>query len=483
MRLDLGSCFPVGKNGKRKALPKQLDFLNKTLDPNGPKFITYCGGVGSGKTMIGCITMLSQAVMHGGDYLIGRQFMPELRATTYKTFLDICPPELIIEHRIADANIVLKSASGKPATIMFRGLEDPEKYRSLNLSGFYVDEGNQISEEAFLLLQGRLRNMQGLRKGIITTNPRGHDWLYMYFVKKDFFKSEEIKKNYYLIQAPSTENVHLPDGYVENLLATYSDERIKREIYGSFDSFEGQVFSEFRRDTHVIKPFHIPANWPRIVGIDHGYRNPAAWIFAAVSPDAELYVYREFYQREYLITEILHGNNLEGKTGVLQLCHNEKIEVAAIDPSVRARSGVKGESVLDEYLEHLPKEFPLIMANNDKTLGINRLKRYLKIDNKIGKPMLYIFDTCTNLIEELVKYRYQELNPRAAGRKAEKEEPYKVDDHAIDALRYLVMTRPEPYAVKEEELQKMRGRTESERKLTKELERMKNPKGMGIDLI
>lgn len=483
MKLNLSDCFPIGADGRRTPLPKQLDFLNQTLDKNGPKFIAYVGGVGSGKTLIGCITMLSQAVMYGGEYLIGRQFMPELKVTTYKTFLDLCPPELIIEHRIADATLVLKSATGKPAVIMFRGLEDPDKFRSLNLSGFYVDEANQISEEAFLLLQGRLRNQMGLRKGIVTTNPKGHDWIYHYWVKQDFFKLEEAKQKYYLVKAPSTENIHLPEGYVENLLNTYSEERIKREIMGSFDAFEGQVYSEFRRDVHVIKPFEIPKDWPRLIGIDHGYRNPSAWIWAAVGPDAEVYVYREFYEKEWLISEIVNGNHIEGKVGALERMYGEKIEAAAIDPSVRNRSGVKGESVLDEYMQYLPREFPLVMANNDKTLGINRLKRYFKIDTKIHKPMLYIFNNCTSLIDEIVKYRYQELNPRAQGRKAEKEEAYKVDDHALDALRYLIMLRPEPFVVKEEETKKYKDRTESERRLMKEIESLKKPKSVGIDLI
>lgn len=474
MKIDLNKSFPIGKDGRQGPLPKQADFLKKTLDPKGPKFIAYVGGVGSGKSVIGCITILSQAVLYGGEYLICRQFMPELKATTYRTFLEICPSELIIENKIAEMTVYLKSASGKPALVMFRQLEDPDKLRSLNLSGFYIDEANQTTEEAFLLLQGRLRNHNGLRKGIITTNPKGHDWIYQYWVKQDGFSDQDVKKQFYLIKAPSTENVHLPEDYVANMLATYTKERIEREVMGSFDSFEGQVISEFRRDVHVVKPFVIPENWPRLVGIDYGYRNPHAWVWAAVDPDGCLYVYREFYEREWLVHEVLNGSSVYNKVGVFQrMASNEKIEAAAIDPSTRNRSGTKGESIYDEYTEHVPRDFPLVLANNDKTIGLNRLKHYFKIDTKIGKPMIYIFDTCQNLIEEIVKYRYQELNPRSVGKKADKEEPYKVDDHAIDALRYLVMLRPEPWAARDDAQTKLRKMSQIQLSLKETLDRSK----------
>jgi len=444
MQLNLNKCFPLSeKTGKQAPLPKQAEFMQAILDPNGPKYVLYCGGVGSGKTLIGCITMLTMAIMHPGDYLVCRQFLPELKITTLKTFLEICPKELISEYRVADGIIRVKATGGKVSNIIFRQLEEPDKLRSLNLSGFYIDESSQVSEAAFMLLQGRLRG-PGLRKGFLTTNPNGHDWQYQWFVKQDMFNSEKAKLSYRLIRAPSTENIHLPDGYVESMLQSWSPERIKREIEGSFDSFEGMVYHEFRRDVHVIQPFQIPSDWTRVIGIDHGYRNPSAWIWGAVDYDDNLYIYREFYEREWLIEEICKGNKKKNLPGVLQLCRGEKITQARIDPSVRAVRGATGHSDWDIYLDNLPKDFPLMMANNDKASGIDRVKSYLKINPNTNKPRLFIFNTCVNLLDEISKYRYKELSHSQAGKTNEKEEPLKVDDHAMDALRYLVMSRPAP---------------------------------------
>jgi PBSX family phage terminase large subunit len=478
--VSLNNCFPEGSDGSRKPLPKQAEFLRLALDksPASPKYIAYVGGIGSGKTLIGCITVLAWAVQYPGDYLVGRQFMPELKVTTLKTFLEICPPELIEEYRVADSLVKIKAVGGKISNIFFRQLEEADKLRSMNLSGFMLDECNQVSEEAFMLLQGRLRG-GGIRKGILVSNPSGHDWLYRWFYQKDHFKNDWAKLQYSLIRAPSTENVHLPEGYLETLQQSWSEDRIKREIEGSFDAFEGMVYEEFRRDVHVIKPFRIPENWPRHIRIDHGYRNPTAVGFYAIGPDGEVYKYREFYQKEHLIHEIIKGNKREGKTGIIQLSEpGEVFHSAKIDPSTKNRRGTSGESDYDEYRRHWPDTWPVLgFAKNDVQVGIDRVKSYLKIHPKSGKPLLYIFDTCKNTIEEITQYRWQQLKPNQTGQKSEKEAPVKVDDHAMDEMRYMIVDLPEPY-INVEDKHKFKYGT-LERMLSDDLKRMKAPKTKG----
>lgn len=483
--LDLNNCFPepMDASKPRGPLPKQALFMRLAFQegPN-PKYIRYVGGVGSGKSLIGCITVLSWAVQYPGDYLIARQFMPELRDTTYRVFKEICPAELIIEDRIADAVMKIKTANGGVSTILFRGLEEPDKLRSLNLNAFYIDEANQVTEYAFQLLQTRLRGRY-VRKGIITQNSGGHDWSWRWFVKQDFFQKEETKKLFANIVAPTIENIHLATDYIENMMQTWSSERVQRELYANEDSFEGQVYTEFRRDTHVIKPFAIPKEWTRVVGADHGFRNPSAWIWGAVDGDDNIYIYREFYEKEWLIEEICKGKKnpitkqrVKDKPGVIELSKGEVISGIYIDPSTRARRGLKGHSEFDEYRVNLPNDWPLLLADNEKTAGIEKVKQYLKLNPKTNKPRLYIFDTCSNLIDELTTYRYAELSPSRIGKINEKEEPQKVHDHANDALRYLIMSFPEPN-VENEDWYKKTGHAYNslEGQLHRDLELMRNP--------
>jgi PBSX family phage terminase large subunit len=474
MLLDLTLCFPLSENtGTRGPLPKQAAFMDQVLDPKKSKYIAYVGGVGSGKTMIGCITMIIMAVQYPGDYLICRQFLPELKITTLKTFLEICPPELIKEYRVADGIVKLKAVNGQDSTIIFRQLEDPDKLRSLNLSGFYIDEASQVSEAAFMLLQGRLRG-KGLRKGFLTSNPNGHDWIYSWFVKQDHFNKEEAKKQYALVKAPSTENIHLPEGYVESMLASWSEDRIRREIEGSFDAFEGQIYSEFRRDVHVVPPFAIPSDWIRVMGMDHGYRNHAAAVWGAVDYDENIYIYKEFYEREWLIEEICKGHKKTNKPGIIEMCKGEKITQARIDPSVRATRGATGFSDWDVYQENLPRDFPLMLANNDVATGIDRVKSYMKINPNTNKPRVFVFSSCTNLLNEIAQYRYKETMHTQVGKIAEKEAPVKVNDHLMDAFRYLIMSRPQPPEASQEIWKKVKYNS-LEGALIRDLASVRNP--------
>lgn len=453
----INDCFPAGSDGKRGPLPKQKMMMDLTKDPLGPKYIAYYGGVGSGKSLILCVNMMMQGILHGGEYVIARQFMPELRRTTLKTFLEVLPKELLVEFRVADAEVHIKSVHGT-AVYYFVGLDDPDKLRSLNLSGFGIDEASQVSFEAFELLQGRLRNKKGLRKGLIVGNPAGHDWVYQTFVKQDKFSDPAVKKQYRIIVAPSTENTHLPSDYVKSMLGSWSPERIQREVMGSFDAFEGQVYNEFRRDVHVVKPFAIPDNWVRGVGADHGYRNPACWLWCAVDGDGNIYIYREFYEREWDIDEICNGKKdpksgrrIPNNPGVISLNNKDKLEGIWIDPATKAHrgsvdsSGSTIKSEFDQYTEFLPLGWDLYPANNGVQVGIDRVKQFLKIDAKTNKPRLFIFDTCVNVINEMVTYRYAALAPNASTKSNEKEVPVKKNDHAMDALKYFILSRPDPF--------------------------------------
>jgi phage terminase large subunit len=463
MQIKISDCLPEAPDGTRSLLPKQQEFLEVALDPKKAKYIRYIGGIGSGKTIIGCVCVLTWAILYPGDYLIGRQYYPELRDTTLKTFLEICPKELILEYRVADAIVRIRSTGGKVSNIFFRHLEEPDKLRSLNLNGFYIDESSQVSEYAFLLLQGRLRG-KAVRKGVLTTNSDGRSWSWRYFVQKSQFSTEEAKSLYYDIKAPSTENRHLPSDYVSTILATWTEDRIRREIYADEDAFEGAVYSEFRRDTHVIKPFKIPEEWTKFIGADHGYTNPSCWLWAAADYDGNIYVYREFYKSELTIKEICQEVN--------KLNADDKIDYVAIDPSIRATRAQTGASDWDTYQENLDKKFILTPARNEVMTGIDRVKMHLKVNDKTKKPKLFVFDSVIETLNEIGEYRWDRKEGQTDDKNA-KEAPRKYKDHAMDALRYLVMSRPE-LPKEDDKLAKLRNESSLEGSLRRELHEIKN---------
>jgi len=440
--IDLSKLFPVGIDGTHKPLPRQREFLKAALDPKGPRYVAYYGGFGSGKSVVLCTAIITQAVMYGGDYLISRHFMPELRRTTMKTFIEMCPKELILEIRVADAEVHLRCAvPGAKSIVYFIGLDEPGKIDSMNLSGFGIDEASQTTEEAFLKLQGRLRNPRGLRKGLLVGNPKGRDHVYRHFVSK-LAVSPPSRHQFHMIVAPSTENIHLPEGYIEGMLGSYSKERIQRDIMGSFDSFEGMIYSEFDRSIHTVHPYDIPEGWTKLIGQDDGFTNPAASIFGAVDENGDIVIYDEVYQSGVVVTDLCK-NFINPKIGT------QKMHML-IDPSTKAKRNQAGGvaySNFSVYMDNLPKQVSIACANNDVSVGIDRIKTFMKVNPKTGKPRLTIFNTCTNLLEEIGEYRWAELSSNQEGTKNQKEEPRKYNDHAVDALRYLVMSRPDPSKV------------------------------------
>lgn len=93
-----------------------------------------------------------------------------------------------------------------------------------------------------------------------------------------------------------------PD-YVKRLAQLPEAER-NALLYGSWDSFEGQVFTEWidnrehykdRRWTHVIEPFKIPQSWRIIRSYDWGYTRPFSVGWTAVDQDGRFYRIRELY--------------------------------------------------------------------------------------------------------------------------------------------------------------------------------------------
>jgi G3E family GTPase len=69
-------------------------------------------------------------------------------------------------------------------------------------------------------------------------------------------------------------------------------------------------------------------------------------------------------------------------------------------------------------------------VNKDMFTGIQRVKEYLRIKN--GKPKIYIFKNCVNLIRELKSYWW-----------GNNDAPKKIDDHCLDELRYYLMSKPQ----------------------------------------
>ena len=121
-----------------------------------------------------------------------------------------------------------------------------------------------------------------------------------------------------------------------------------------------------------------------------------------------------------------------------------------IDPSTRAKNREKNGmpwSILEEYQDYGIYAVP---ANSEVLAGINRIKEYLKINperlhyrtHQKGAPRLFIGRNCVNLLDELRSYHWKRVQVSSADSNIP-EKPAKVKDHAVDSLRYMIMSRYE----------------------------------------
>ena len=422
-------------------LDKQKIFSYLVLEDPRAKFTWYCGGFGSGKTFIGSqIANRLVAQAPNGRGLIARQTAVDLKATTMKTFWEVTDPRSIASHNKSEHLITYKNGH----EVYYWGLDDIEKLKSLEIGWFWIDEVNEVLPNTFNVLKGRLRHKsQPKRLGYITSNSEGKNWTYKQFVKGEGLRRKSDLEQYFIVKAPSNENIYLPEDYLDTL-NSYTGDLLKRYVEASFEVFEGQIFPEIKGGVHIIRPFAIPKEWDRYRIIDHGERNPTACIWGAVSPDGDLFMYREHYKSGKFVP--YHAKKIHEKT------QGEDIIYTLIDPSVKSVRGHSGRKVDKEYQEEMKEyepRFRMKFANNDVSAGIARMHRYLymnpdrihPITKKKGSPHLFFFSNLEHTIEELENYKWKKISQTSEDDPEEK--PRKKDDHLMDCIRYFVMDRPD----------------------------------------
>lgn len=421
-------------------LPKQAEF-----HAHPAKYRAFGGGFGNGKTSAGCAEALTLALEYPGSVgLIARKTRPELRATTMQTFFhggggnpatDFTgvPQELIRSFNKTEMKLTLINGS----IIHFWPLDDPDKLSNLNLGWFLIDQAEEVSEDMFLMLQGRLRQQNAPRKGIILFNPNGHDWIWRRWVYLTY-------PQHGLIHAKTTDNPNLPPDYVDALMA-YPEAWRKRFLDGSFDVFTGQIWPEFDPDVHLIRPVPIEPWWEWVEGIDHGRRNPTAVLWAAFFEAYGFdycFVAEEHYEAGKRVGH--HAKKILETRKQLGVSPNYTV----IDASAAQKDPNTERSVIDEYWD---QGIVTIPSDRHKIARIQRVAEWLTLDPDVphpltgekraeGWPRLFIFKTCTELSEHVPQYQWKPQPPNA--REDAKEEALKKDDHDVDALGYILMTRP-----------------------------------------
>lgn len=422
----------------------------------------YGGAAGGGKSDALVCEALRQVEVPYYKGLILRKTFPQLAELIDKTLNYY--PRAYPKARYNSSTHTWRFPSG--AKVIFGAMQytkDRTKYQGQAYDFIAFDELTHFTFEEYSYLFSRNRpNGPGTRVYMrATANPGGvgHGWVKERFITAALpmttvwddvdvvfpdGHTERRRKSRIFVPSSVFDNPALlqndPD-YITRLASMPEAER-KALLYGDWDTFSGQVFTEWRNDgahyadrlhTHVIDPFLVPDSWAIWCGLDWGYSRPFSVGWYAVDHERRLYRIREYY----------------GCTGTPNV--GVKLEPAEVaraikrieedDPNLRGRRinrvgdpaiwGSDGTESIGALMERERVYFD--RGDHARIDGKMQVHHRLAFDED-GVPMLYVFRTCKHFIRTVPNLVYDEKDVEDIDTDGE--------DHIYDELRYVCMKNP-----------------------------------------
>lgn len=420
----------------------------------------YIGGNRSGKTLGGVAEdifwlkgqhpykKIPQGQIRGRVHTV--DFINGAEKILLPIFSRMMPPSLLVdgswERSFDKQERTLHCANGNFVEFMSYD-QDLDKFAGTSRHFCHYDE--EPPQHIYNESQARLIDTDGY--AWLTMTPLdGMTWVYhdLYIPGSDGTDTDIA-----VIEVDMADNPYLSKESRERYLKTLDkDERAARS-HGHFIQVGGKVLKNFNPDVHVIPDFTPPADWEWYVSIDHGYNNPTAMLWHAVSPDGIAYTFSEHYKSEMLVED-------HAKVYHMRNAGFERVpDITVGDPAMEQRQAVTGTSIIQEYAEH---GVYIVPGNNDVASGVNKMNSHLKVDHN-GKAHWYVTESCVNLIREMKMLRWKTYASKKQQYELNKQETiHKKDDHAPDSARYFFTFMPDLRPLTEE---------------TKTLKRTPNPQG------
>lgn len=440
-----------------KPQPRQAVFQSRAEDE-----VLYGGAAGGGKSDAILTEALRQVGKKNYRALILRKTYPQLSELIDRSreiYSQAFP-----NAKYNDSKHVWRFPSG--AMIYFGAMQhtkDRINYQGKRYDFIAFDELTHFTWEEYSYLMSRNRpSGPGTRVYMrATTNPGGigHGWVKDRFIdaappgttiweEREVItpegKSLKKKMSRAFISASVFDNQALlnndPD-YIFRLDAMPEKER-RALLYGDWDSFSGQVFTEWKNvpdnyderiGTHVISPFEIPSGWKIWRGLDWGFTRPFSVGWYAVDFDGRLYRIREYYGTTGTPNVGLEMNADEVARNIREIEKNDpnlkdrKI-IGIADPAITQRQN--GESIAD-----IMQREGVIWDKADNTRIPGKMQvHYRMAFDSSNRPKLYVFSTCKHFIRTIPNLVYSESNVEDVDTDGE--------DHIYDELRYVCMANP-----------------------------------------
>jgi PBSX family phage terminase large subunit len=332
--------------------------------------------------------------------------------------------------------------------IVVRGMDNADAVMSTDFDVFVAFEATELTEGDWEQGTTRLRNMRmPYQQALADCNPdRPSHWLNVRASKA--YEIPKGMEQYFPPPRPGqTQMTRLlsrhqdnptlfdhkagvwrPEGaqYIAKLMRL-SGARYHRLFEGRWAASEGMVYPGFDPSVHVVNPFEIPRDWRRVRSIDFGFTNPFVCLWFAVDPDGRMYLYRELYRTQAVVED--HAK------AIVKLSGGERYEATVADHDAEDRATLvrHGVKTTRAWKSVMPGIEAVTMRL--RKAGDDRPRLMIFRDALVERdPLLVEAGLPTGLLQEFDSYVY----PKAGDGKSAKEEPVKLHDHSLDALRYAV---------------------------------------------
>lgn len=259
-----------------KLSPKQTLAITKLEDHTTTELI-FGGGAGGGKSVLGSFWVLKCALKYAGTrWVIGRTSLKTLKETTLNTFFDVCAQQGIqqeahykyneVKSRIRFFNgseVLLKDLGHYPS--------DPnyDELGSLEITGAFVDECNQVTEKAWLVLKSRIRyrlDENNLIPKILGTCNPAKNWVYMRYYAPT--RRGQLPAHAAFIQALVDDNPGISRHYRDNLL-TLDKAGKERLLFGNWDyDDDPSALCDFDAISDCFTNHHVQPGNARYISAD-----------------------------------------------------------------------------------------------------------------------------------------------------------------------------------------------------------------------
>lgn len=234
------------------------------------------------------------------------------------------------------------------------------------------------------------------------------------------------------------ENPYIDQEEINDFLSALPEEAKIIRGKGDYIPIGGLVLKFYNENKHMLAAesglLVPPANWQHYISLDHGFTNPTAVLWHAVSPQGVVVTYDEHYKSEMTIEQ--HAEVIKEKEKYYLEKHGIVPFLRVADPAIKQRNAVTGLSTQIEYAQH-GINFALGQTKDVKA-GLDKMNNYHRLNK------WFVTENCIHFRKEMKTYKRKTyMTSKLRARNNVPEEPQKKNDHACDSARYFFSFQPD----------------------------------------